>query len=330
MATRTQKMKVGVFLLICLGIVLGGLALVTGLHENQGENYSIEFRESVLGLYDGAEVVYLGVPVGKVADIFVTDDYSAHVEVLIQPEKVTLRKGVEAQLAIYSLAAGTMAVSLAGGEPSAPELPHGAQIPAKTSTITAVSSRIEELVDGLAQAIGSINRGLEDLEEGKLTDIVDRAHEVLDEGRAFLEKGQGLVENADVTLTDFRGDADKVIDRLMALSDDVHEVAENVNKLVISVNGKVDELDVPQTQQEMGRVLENLGDLTEKLNNTMGEFDAMSANVLHEAGNVEFSLRRSLQEIGEALETTRMFVDQLREDPSSIIRGKGQAKETQE
>ena len=65
MATRRQRVEVAVFLLVCAGIMGGLLYLVAGLNDS-GVEYSVVFDESISGLYEGAFVQYLGVPVGKV------------------------------------------------------------------------------------------------------------------------------------------------------------------------------------------------------------------------------------------------------------------------
>lgn len=327
MATRVQKVKVGVFLVFCFVMSASGMVLIAGLYEDQGKPYTIEFEESVLGVYEGGMVEYLGVPIGKVKEIRVSPDGHARVDIVINPRKVTLHAGVEAQLVIFSLAAGTMAVSLNGGDPKGPVLPDHSQIPAKRSTMTAVSSRIEELMDNLTGIAETVKSGLQGMQEGDLNAVVDRVNSLLDKGNIFLEDTDKLVGEASNAVTDLRGDAQNVIDELLELGKDVRELTKKLSGFVDTASEKVEQLDVPQTQAQLNRVLENIGGLTEKLNNTMGQFDKLSANMLHKADNVDYSLRRSLDEISQALEAMRMFVDQLRTDPSSLVRGKGAIKE---
>lgn len=99
------------------------VVVLRGYYDDKGVTYAIEFEESISGLYEGGIVTYLGVPVGKVRDIFVTEANKPHVNIVIDPLKVQLFEGVEAQLVIYSFAAGTMAISLEGGHPISGNLP---------------------------------------------------------------------------------------------------------------------------------------------------------------------------------------------------------------
>jgi len=122
-ATKKQKMKVGIFLIVGFAAIVFAVTYLSGVYREHGLVYWVEFEESILGLNEGGLVEYLGVPVGRVREIYVTDQKKAHVRFVIDPEKVTLQEGVQAELVIYSLAAGTMAISLRGGDPNNPVIP---------------------------------------------------------------------------------------------------------------------------------------------------------------------------------------------------------------
>jgi len=326
-ATRTQKIKVGLFLVVCLTLTVISIIIIAGWYKNPGDLYWIEFDESVLGLYEGGMVEYLGVPVGKVSSIYVTSNKKAHVEFIIDPKKVRLQTGVEAQLVLYSFATGTMAISLAGGDPSAPPLEPGSQIPTKTSIITAISSRMENIIEDLASISDSVSTGLAGIEEGDLTAIVEKVNTLLDQGNTFLADGSDLVEEISQTVTQVRGDAQKVIDEFYEVSKDARELTKNVNELVVATKDKVDKLEVQQLQGRLDQVLQNITSVSERLDATLAQFDALSANTMHEVDNVEFTLRSTLREISDAFNSIRSLAEQLRQDPSALVRGKARVKE---
>lgn len=327
MATRTQKIKVGLFLIICLGLASISIVVIAGWYKNPGDPYWLEFEESVLGLYEGGMVEYLGVPVGKVSSIFVTANKKAHVELIIDPKKVRLQNGVEAQLVLYSLATGTMAISLTGGDPLAAPLEPGSQIPTKTSIITAISSRMESIIEDLASISESVSTGLAGIEEGDLTAIVEKVNTLLDRGNTFLADGSDLVEEISQTVTQVRGDAQKVIDQLYEVSKDARALTKNVNELVVATKDKVDELEVHQLQGQLDQVLQNITNVSKRLDTTLAQFDALSANTLHEVDNVEYTLRSTLHEVSDAFDSIRSLAEQLRQDPSALVRGKARVKE---
>lgn len=320
-------MKVGAFLLVGFGAIVIAITYLSGLYREQGIDYWIEFDESILGLYEGGMVEYLGVPVGKVTEIYVTEQKKAHVTVTIDPEKVTLQEGVQAELVIYSLAAGTMAISLSGGDPSNPVVPPNSQIPANPSIIAAVGEQIEDLIGNINSITKVISDGMEGMESGDLNAIVEKVSGLLDDSTGVLDDGRDLVTELTDTVAELREQSQPVIDEATALSRDMRDLSKDVQELVRKATEKLDQVDVNAAQEDMQRVLRNMADLSEKVNAAMSEFDNMTANVLHEAGNVEFTLRRSLQELGHTLESMRVFIDSLNENPSSLIRGRGERRE---
>lgn len=327
MATPKQKVKVGVFLSVCITFTVVGIILIGGMMEDKGDPFWIEFEESVLGLYEGGIVEYLGVTAGKVTNVYVTDSNKALAHIIIDPRKVQLREGVEAQLVLYSLATGTMAISLSGGEPSAPLLKPESQIPAKTSMIGALSSRSENIIENLASISESISTGLAGIQEGDLTAIVDKVNRLLEKGEEIMDGGSSFIDSANDAVNDLRGEAKEVISDVKALANDIKKLAVNLDELVVSVRERVDEIEMGRLQAQLNQVLDNVASVSTKLEETLGHFQNVSTHALHEVDNVEYSLRAAVEEIGKTLDSVRVLADQLKEDPSSLVRGKGTVKE---
>lgn len=322
MATKVQKVKVGVFILVAVSLTLAVFLVSVGFYGKTGTEYHITFDESVLGLTEGGLVEYLGVPVGRVSNIKVTSANSAHVTVSIDPEKVVLREGVKAQLVIHSLAAGTMAVSLAGGDPDGDRLPPGSTIPTHPSTFTAMTGQLEQFMENLRGVVDSIEKGLAGMEEGELADIIKEVRETADDIHEFVNKSTELLANVNETVDTVRDEAKTVVDKAVGVSDDVQKIAKEVRKLVTTMNGKVESFDVAKTQENLNRVLENMGNLSEKLDKAVGQFDDISANVMHEADNIEYSLRTTLKDLSQTLDSTRTLVEDLQRNPSAVVRGR--------
>ena len=322
MATRKQKVKVGVFLIVCLALIVGGSLLIKGMYHDPGEEYWLEFNESILGLYEGGLVEYLGVPVGKVRNIRVTDSQKALVDILINPEKVTLRKGVEGQLVLYSLAAGTMAISLSGGEPDGPVLPGMSRIPTKTSTIEAVSSQITDIMAQLNDIAGKINNRLDAVPEEDIREVVEQVKNLLKKGEGVMDEGAKLATETTETVKALRGDAQRVVDALEARSADLQSLAKEMESLVRTANEKVGAVDVENTQARVQEALDSVTSLAASVETSMKQLDTVTKDVLHETDNVEHSLRTTMKELRDAFDSLRLLMDQLKADPSQLVRGK--------
>ena len=326
-ATRKQKIKVGVFLVACIALASLGVMLVGGMLEEKGENYWIEFNESVLGLYEGGIVEYLGVTVGKVTSIYVTDANRALTQIVIDPNKVRLREGVEARLVLYSFATGTMAISLSGGDPHAPQIKPGSRIPSKTSMIGALSTRSESIIEDLASISQSISTGLAGIQEGDLTAIVDKVNRLLDKGEEIVDDGADFIDMAKDTLTDLRGDMKRLMEDFSEVTQDIRRLGANLDERVMAVRARVEVIEMERLQTQVSQVLDNFASVSAKLEETLAHYQDVSTHVLDEVDNVEYTLRAAVEEIGRTLASVRVLADQLKEDPSSLVRGKGIRKE---
>lgn len=327
MATRKQKLKVGVFLLLCVGIMTVGTLVVTGIYQEPGLHYWLEFEESILGLYEGGLVEYLGVPVGKVRNIYVTGGQHAHVDIVIDPNKVTLHEGVEGQLVIYSIAAGTMAVSLSGGNPELPELKEESRIPTKPSAIEAFSAQLSKILEDVSELADAILAQVANLDETAVSDIVHQVRDLLNKGDDFVEDSNELIREATEAVKDIRKHADTLVDHLDARSNDLGRLAENIEKLVEVSTLRVEQLDIEQLQKQFSELLEQVTAVAQQADETVVRIETVATDIVHQADNVEFALRGALFELRDAFDSIRIMVNQLKDDPSALIRGRGRARE---
>ncbi len=327
MATKQVKVKVGVFLVMCLSLIAAALAYISGTYNEQGISYWLEFKDSVFGVYEGGIVQYLGVPVGKITDISVTPANQAHIEISINPEKVLLHRGVEGQLVIYSLAAGTMAIELSGGLPADGPLPPNSQIPARPSAFASISTKVDDLFDDLSGITTMLQSALAGLEDGALTDTLARVDTLLVETKDMVVEAKLTMETAKGTLLTLEGKITPVTDEVMALSQNIRSTSDEAGAFLSVARVKTEELDVKALGGKLDTVLEQIATLTMQLNGSVAKLDSSSATMLHEADNIEYSFRSTLTTTAETLLELEALIAQLKQDPSSLVRGKAKIKE---
>ncbi len=318
MATRAQKAKVGLFLIICSLLIAGGLTLISGFQYEEKIPYWVEFDESVLGLSTDGLVEYMGVPVGKVSNIYVTSSNKAHCELQILANKVRLHKGVTAQLVMYSLATGTMCISLEGGDPTTP-LPPNSEIPSKASLVKSISSQIEGLLDKTNGILDTFKKITVGMEEGDLSLLLDDVDGLILRGQEFLDKLNG-------TVIDLKGDAKAGIDEVHDLTKEIKKLVRDTDDAVKMATAKIQNVDIAGIGNNANQMLKDISDLSKRLQETAGSIDSVSKRALHEADNVEFNLRESLHTLNASLDAVRDLVQYLQKDPSALIRGKGKPK----
>ena len=319
MATRAQKTKVGLFVVVCAAIIVAGVLIISGYKNEVRIPYWVEFDESILGLGSGGIVEYLGVPVGTVDNIYVTDSNKPHCEILITADKVKLRQGVKAQLVMYSLATGTMCISLRGGDPNAPILPPGSQIEAEKSLVKSLSTQIEGALDNVNKISETIRSAMANMQEGDITKLLHDADDLI-------VRIQGFVDEASKTMTDIKGRAEAGMDDFRALAKDVRGLVKETGDTVRTVGNKVADLNINDTQDNLNKVLKDMSALSERLQESARTIDGMSRRALHEADNVEYNLRETLRTLNDSLQSIRDLTQYLQQDPSSLIRGKGKPR----
>ncbi|MFP4499456.1 MAG: MlaD family protein [Candidatus Hydrogenedentota bacterium] len=326
MATRKQKIKVGVFLTVCFVLLVTIVTIIAGFIEATGVSHSIRFPGSVSGLYEGAPVQYQGVPVGKVTAIAVNPKNEVVVKINVDPEKATLYRGVKAELVIYSFAAGTMAVSLSGGDPDRGELPPNSTIQARASALTAIGTQAEEVlttVNKFAQTFTKQFQG-EKGEEGlvrKVSSLLDRAQELADNAESLLNTATETIGNADTYMAD-------VTEEASGLSGDIRTFTRNADDMVTEMREKLAVFDVDTMQTDVDRAMRNIAEISEELKSTATGLDDTIAGVEHDVDNVSYALRSTLEDLREALRGVSDLATQVKQDPASLIRGRGAPRDS--
>lgn len=327
MATKKVKAKVGVFLTGCLALMVWAVLYISGLYGSLGDTFWLEFEDSVLGVYEGGIVQYLGVPVGKVSDISVTANNRAHIEIVIDPTKITLHHGVEAQLVLYSLAAGTMAIELSGGSREQGPLAPNSEIPARPSAFAAISTKVEELMDDATSIIDTVNDGLTGMETGDLATIVSRAMAVLEDVETLMEETRETMVTTREVIAKVEERIDPVVDEVLALGADLRETSDDASAFLQVATEKAEALDIEKMGGQVDSVMAEITSLAARLNESVSTLDSSSVTMLHKADNIEFTFRSTLLETTDTLLALEALVKQLKENPSSLVRGKGRIKD---
>jgi phospholipid/cholesterol/gamma-HCH transport system substrate-binding protein len=326
-ATKKVKIKVGLFLLVCFSLIGAAVAYISGAYASQGVSYWLEFTDSVFGVYEGGVVQYLGVPVGKVSNISVTPSNAAHIEILIDPAKIELQRGVEGQLVLYSLAAGTMAIELSGGNPAEGPLPPDSQIPARPSAFAAISTKLEEVVNTVLSLLEKVEEGMEGLEEGTFTEMIKSAKNSLAEVETLTKELTETVETTNSVIAKVDEKVEPVTEEILALSKNLRATSEDAGEFLRVATSKAEALDVKSLGSKVDQVLQEISGLTVQLQSSVQNLDESSASMLFQADNVEFTLRTTLQNTSDTLLTLESLLTQVKQDPSSLVRGKGKVKE---
>lgn len=329
MATKAQRIKVGIFLVANVVLIVAGLALVAGYRMAEEIEYEVIFDESVLGLSEGGMVQFEGVPVGRVTDIRIGDDQQVHTRISVNVDKVKIYNGVAAKLELYSIATGTMTIALRGGDPK--QGPHDPREPiiAEESLVSSFSAQLSDLMDDVGDILKEVKVGMKGMKEGALAKTVDETLAAIEEIKQLTSDVRVLAENTNEQLTTISGDVHTGVNAFEESMKDFGEFSQEGAKLARNADETVRLLHEKIEPVDLAAAVENLetrlAALVDKLNEVAGTVDTAAQTVVHRGSNIEYSFTKTLDSLNQTLDSVRELSDYLRENPSAVIRGDGPA-----
>lgn len=359
MATKRQKMEVGVFLAGALVVLAVVVLTLTGVSRKRLESYYVEFEESVAGLTEGSRVTYRGVTVGKILDLRVTAENRVGVTVGIDPTKVTLRQGVRARYSLLSVF-GPYVIDLTGGtDREAPHLDPGAFIPVQTSlmagleetfadTVPLTLQRVTKLIERLdtvlskvkpddipaifhraEETLASINKAVEDL-RARGADAVASLDKAVRTVQADLSgalgKAGGAAEKLQQAADATADRAQKVLETLKATLDEnrkpLADALKRLDDVLAKANQQLDGLEVAATTKAIRQAADQIGKGAQDVGAAAKGIASTREDLRRSVADIERGLTRTLDDLDAVLRSARDLLDTLNRDPSALFRGK--------
>ncbi len=327
MITRSEKIRLGVFVMVALLLLLALLAAVVGstLFADR-DRYEIRYDISVSGLEVGAPVKYNGVRVGRVERIWIDPDRVSQTMVAISLQKGTpVKENTRAVLNVQGIT-GLRFIELAGGTSVASTLPPGSTIKAGTSVVDmltgqaeTLSIKAELLINQMLQLTGDENRAL-------VGDVLERA------GSLMNTLDSTLAANAD-KLGEMIDNLNRASARLSAALEEIRLAAKETRDAVASIRRRAEGvLDyrrvaavLDDARAAIGDVRARLskseiGQVTQALNRLAIRTESLVEKVELVVSRSRQDLRASMRYLAETTENLRDFSRLIREDPSLLLR----------
>jgi len=361
-ATKKQKIEVGVFLVSAGAILAGVLLYLSGASREQLDTYYIEFEENVSGLGEGSRVTYMGVAVGKITDVVVTPGNRVRCTIGVNPKKVKIREGIQAKYSMETLF-GPFVIDLFGGmDQSSPLLAANSTIEVRESLIPVIERSVPETLGHVNRFIAALNRLVSSVDPkdiplivGQTKDILESTHDTivaLNEqiGRTSTTLN-GAIESARTEFKTFSAAATATVTKVQATSEKATKLIESLqasveenraalkasleqlNKTLAAAGGQIDKLDLAATEKSLAQAADKVskaadavGVAADAIASTSKVLDVTGKEVNRSMVGVERSLLRSLGELEQTLRSARSLIDVIERDPSALIRGKDAGK----
>ena len=185
MATRAQKVRLGVFLVITLMLLIVSFVIIAGKQLMEKRDiYYIQYKNvSVIGLQEGSAVKYYGINIGQVDQITINKDDINQVTVRISVKEGTpIKEDMIATLVSIGIT-GLKQIELTGGSNESDFLPPGSNIKPGSSALEDITGKAEKIAEKFELLLNNLNAITDISNQEKVDTILSLVHTYLEENR---------------------------------------------------------------------------------------------------------------------------------------------------
>ncbi|MCA9540128.1 MAG: MCE family protein [Myxococcales bacterium] len=331
--TKTQKMRLGIFVACGLLLLVGGLIALAGARLGEERDYyTIRYTEggiSLSGLDVGSPVKYSGIRVGRVERIGIDPNDLSVIEVQISLQEGTPVAGDSvANLGSMGIT-GLKYIELSRGTASAAKRKPGEDIPAGSSGIDDLTNRAGEIAEKVSTTLDRVNALV-------APEMKDRVAGVLDRTNKLLETVEATVAENRETLKSLGGRADRIAAELEGLTAELAGSARRVNRLLERISPSIDKTlgasarlldELRETRKTLDRALASADGFLKQGTTTLSGVDPLIDRTNLLLAQSRENLVEALAYLRETAENLSDFSRRVREDPSLLLIGEGDDEE---
>lgn len=297
--TRTERIRLGIFLMICLGTAIGFTVFIAQQQlSNKKTHYYTVFSESVIGLSIDAKVLLNGIEVGNVSKIYIDSTNLENVVVEFDVQSGTpIKTGTRAQMTNGISLTGQKDLVLSGGLVSEPDVPAGGKVLAGTNVFTKISGKAESTVENLNEILDKLSLILSEENARRIGNTLknlEQASANTDKLTKSAQKPLQSMEASAASLQKILGDVEKA------------ELAQKLEQDILLVQDKIREIDTKTINADLAATLESIRGFSERTNlflyNAQGDFSEI------------------MGKLNTVLSNLSEFSQKIRQNPSALIR----------
>lgn len=329
MATRSQKVKLGIFLTVA-GVLLGvTLTVFAGLSLfDSKDRYHILFTEGVSGLELGSPVKLRGVRVGQVSRVRLNPDNVEQVKVTVLLDVGTpIKEDTAAVLQLQGIT-GLKYVELLEGTRASKPVPPGGFIKAGESLVGKIGDRAESLslkvdkvLDNLLVLTGEQNQ--ESVAEA-LVYVASMAKQIdtmsVSLNEIIVEINKLLQENKE-PIHGVLSQAEEVTQRVNTMVGNANSLIIDLRHVVKDVELKSTVAGIDETNQMIQRQFEgvDIGSTINDVTLTLASMQLVLEQLTRMIGQNQEELRATMYNLRLATQSVKEFSRTIEERPSSLL-----------
>lgn len=319
-ATRAQKMRLGIFLIVTTTVVVFTLIYLVGASLMEiRDSYVVILQGGSAGLEVGSQVRFNDIVVGRVEGVRLDENDPGQVIINLSLDHgtpVTVDTVAVPEMANIT---GTKMLSMHGGTKASARLKPGDTIKSAASDFSMLTTKVVTIADKLQQLIDNLNTITD-------TDNADKLAKVL-------EEVEGITKNVNSILDENRDSINKMVS-------DVHSVVKRADETLVSIQSVAKSLDKASGQVLSSKNIHRVESLLDSTNGVMGNVNARTSkdelgqtiagvNSLVSTTQVTVlrlrdDLRRVMNELETSVENINEFTQILIDNPSVLISGRNE------
>ena len=314
MITRSQRIRLGLFVIIAVSVLVVSLIIVVApkLLEKR-DIYYIAFEDvSVTGLQEGSAVKYQGLQVGYVSKIYIDKENITRVILRINLDQgVPIREDTKAEINFLGITGLKLIELRAGSNESAP-LPPGSFIQTGRSLTDEITGKAEVLAEKMELVLNNLVLLTGPDNTKRLWTLIDGAGESVDLLNTLVKRNRDLMHNTLKNTEQFTGSLDSLTIGAQGLVKSWQQLAESdtVKRIIGNLAEVTDELKAAELVR-----------LFSEINRTLEQTNSMLRDVEISFAKSRVDLVYSVERLKETTDYLTQFSRLISEDPSVLLRG---------
>jgi phospholipid/cholesterol/gamma-HCH transport system substrate-binding protein len=311
MESKREQAMVGLFVVVATALLLATLFSLSGTFTKGNVRFKTFFKFAG-GLQPGSPVSYAGVKVGRVEELRISEQRPSEIEVefTVQPHVPVKTDSLARILSLSAL--GENQLEVVPGTQDAPRAKAGAVLPSREPFgIAQLADKLEALGPETEKLLKQLNERVAELQVtiARVNDLIN------DQNRANVSASiadvRGMLAENRPVVKKTLSNVDATAAKFPALVDDLKKTIADAKTAINNIDSVIGEnrQDVRKSVEEMRRTLVAAESAASQMDRLLN----------YNAENID----EILENIRMTTENLKLFTDQIRQRPASLIRSSG-------
>lgn len=319
-ATRAQKMRLGIFLIVTTAIVIVTLIYLIGASILEVRDpYTVILQGGSAGLETGSQVRFNDIVVGRVEHVRLDPEDPGQVIISISLEHgtpVTVDTIAVPEMANIT---GTKRLAMRGGDKNSKRLKPGDTIKSANDDLGMIATKVVNIANKLEEILDNLVTVTNPENMGKIEQVIGEV--------------EGITKNINTIISDNQENINTIILDAKAVIAKADSSMDKIDQMLATTEGAIKTVASPHNVKQIATILETANALVsnvttrtsdEELGQTIQSANRLVADTNVTVLRLRTDLQRVMRELETSVENINEFTQILVENPSVLISGRNE------